>query len=327
VGGENVPVFFAGPSEQFRQGLYDVKFNVPSDLPSGNYPVVITVGGQVSNTVKMLLFQALPTIASVDNAASFLPKGTAAAGSILTIKGAGFGTTDKLGAYPSTQVNGISVTIGGLRAPIFDLIASKGQINVLAPFELPLTGTVPVVVTNSNGASLSFSLRLGFAVPAMFRIVDPSNTSRQNAAAVEANSAWITMPSSMASAIGLPAICTGLNPASFCGQPAKPGDYIQIYTTGLGAATVGGAPGGPSLSTGGVAPADGSKIYTAVFQPSVTIAGVAAEVVFAGMVPGYAGLYQINARIPPTVPDGDDIPIAISTLGSPGDGATIAIKH
>jgi len=328
VGGEPVPVSFAGASyDLWRYGLYAINFTVPSDLPSGLYPVVATVGGQSSNSSNLILSQRLPTIASVDNGASFLPKGITAAGSVLTIRGTGFGSSDKLGIFPSTQANGISVTIGGIRAPIFDLVPSASQLNVLAPFELAEFGTVPVVVTNSFGPSASFPVRLAFAVPALFRINDPSHTSRYNAVAVKSNTAWIAMPVSMAIAIGLPARCSGLDPASYCGEPARQGDYIQIYATGLGTATADGTPQGQRLATGEIAPADGSTIYGRVYTPTVTIGGAPAAVIFSGVAPGYAGLYQINVQIPDSAPDGDDVPITVSILGSASDSATIALKR
>jgi trimeric autotransporter adhesin len=59
----------------------------------------------------------------------------------------------------------------------------------------------------------------------------------------------------------------------------------------------------------------------------VTIGGVNAPVGFSGLAPGFAGLYQVNAQVPPNAPTGDAVPIVISvgTAQSPG-GVTIAVQ-
>jgi minor extracellular serine protease Vpr len=56
----------------------------------------------------------------------------------------------------------------------------------------------------------------------------------------------------------------------------------------------------------------------------VTIGGQVAQVLFSGLAPGYAGLYQVNVQIPSTIAPGDDVPIHISMAGA-SDTATIAI--
>jgi uncharacterized protein (TIGR03437 family) len=43
----------------------------------------------------------------------------------------------------------------------------------------------------------------------------------------------------------------------------------------------------------------------------VTVGGVAAEVLFSGLAPQNAGLYQINIRVPAGAPAGNDVPVAI----------------
>ena len=50
----------------------------------------------------------------------------------------------------------------------------------------------------------------------------------------------------------------------------------------------------------GIAPLDFNS--SAVGDVSVRISGVPAEVTFAGLVPGYVGIYQVNAVFPAGVP-------------------------
>lgn len=183
-----------------------------------------------------------------------------------------------------------------------------------------------VTVQDSGGASQSFSATVVSAAPGMFFFTDPLVPSRRNAVAATANTAWFSMPLSMAASMGLPTNCGALSAANACAQPAHPGDYLQLYVTGLGRATVNGDPNGAVLPTGSVAPASGSPLYQTVLTPSVTIGGQPAAVLFSGVGPGYSGLYQVDVQIPANTPVGDDVPIQI-TSGSITDSATIALAQ
>ncbi len=306
-------------------GAAEVDFVVPQDAPLNLDPLILTIAGFTSNTI-LVPVGPQPDISAVFNGASFRSNGTVAAGSIVSIFGAGFGSTDNLAAFPSTSVNGISAIIGGIQAPIYALAASVGQINVLVPTELAATGTASLTVQSAGGTSLPFSLTLAPAVPGIFFYTDPTLASRRNSVAVAANTAWIAMPTSMAAAMGLPQNCGALGAATICGQPVHAGGYLQIYATGLGKATPNGTPSGPVLSTGTVAPANGSLLYETVATPTVTIGGLNAPVLFSGIAPGYTGLYQVDVQIPAGVATGNDVPLQISMPGSMPDSATIAIQ-
>ena len=49
---------------------------------------------------------------------------------------------------------------------------------------------------------------------------------------------------------------------------------------------------------------------------TVTIGGVAANVVFSGLTPGFSGLYQLNALVPSGTPNGDDVALVFSAGGA-----------
>ena len=327
IGQAEAPILFCGLAPNFV-GTYQVTFSVPGGLAEGNQPVTLKIAGFTSNPVMMAVGKPIPAINRVENGASFGSSGTATAGSFLTIRGLNFGTKDKLGSFPATDLEGVSVTFDGTPAPLSDLIASQGQINLVAPSELPETGTANVQVKTPIGASANFSLRMAPAVPGIFRVQDPSLSTRSNAVAVHANTRWLLVPASMARALGLPTDCaaTGINPASYCAQPATAGDNIQIYATGLGKATPDGAPSGAPLATGATAPADGNPLYLTVQKPVVTIGAVAVEVQFSGITPGLAGMYQINVQVPRGAPTGDDVPLKITMPNGLSDSATIAVR-
>jgi uncharacterized protein (TIGR03437 family) len=92
--------------------------------------------------------------------------------------------------------------------------------------------------------------------------------------------------------------------------PAAPGETIVIYGTGLGAAS-------PALITGQV---PGTSVSLATL-PQVTIGGTAANVAFAGVVPGTAGVYQINLQVPSDAPNGD-LPLIVK-VGTGTSASTV----
>jgi uncharacterized protein (TIGR03437 family) len=211
----------------------------------------------------------------------------------------------------------MSVFFNNKPAILYFVFGSQNQINLVLPSELPETGSVNVNVQNSIGPSAIFTLTMAPTDVGIFLLTDPNNENRRNGAVLTANTAWRVMPAGMAQGLGLPP-CTGLPASALCGQPAAVGDAIQIYFTGGGKAT-------PALASGSVAPADGSVIYKTVLTPTLTIGGVKTQVLFSGIAPGNAGLYQVNAVIPPGVASGDDVPIVL-TFGATSDTATIAVK-
>jgi uncharacterized protein (TIGR03437 family) len=244
---------------------------------------------------------------------------------MISIFGSGFGSADNLSAFPSTSVNNVSVLFDNQPAPIFALAAAEGQINALVPYELASTGTTQLAVSSLGGPSAAVTLNLADAVPGLFFYTDPSLTTRRNAVALLANTAWVAMPVSMATAMKIPHDCSTVPAISTCGQPVHPGDNLQIYLTGLGKATPGGDPKGTPLTTGSTAPADGNPLYRTVATPTVTIGGIPATVAFSGIAPGFTGLYQINVQIPLSVLPGDDVPLAVTMPANTTDSATIAI--
>jgi uncharacterized protein (TIGR03437 family) len=59
----------------------------------------------------------------------------------------------------------------------------------------------------------------------------------------------------------------------------------------------------------------------------VTIGGLPADIEFAGAAPGFAGLVQLNARIPAGVAPGDNVPVVVRIGGvSTQPGTTVAVE-
>jgi uncharacterized protein (TIGR03437 family) len=73
------------------------------------------------------------------------------------------------------------------------------------------------------------------------------------------------------------------------------------------------------VTSGAAAPA--SPLSRTTASVTVTIGGqVAATPSFAGVTPGFAGLYQVNVVVPAGAQPGNQVPVTISVAGKSGPG-------
>jgi uncharacterized protein (TIGR03437 family) len=106
--------------------------------------------------------------------------------------------------------------------------------------------------------------------------------------------------------------------------PATQGALVQFYVNGLGPVTNQPASGDPAPS-GTLA-----QLAQTTTKPVVMIGGQQATVQFAGLAPGFVGLYQVNVYVPTGLTSGNQpITIAIGGKTSPssisGGGTTYNI--
>ncbi len=196
-------------------------------------------------------------VQAVLNGASY--SGNLAPGTWVAIFGTQLASSDASAASVplSPLLNGVSVTFGGIAAPL--LYVSPNQINALIPFEVPLppvTGTVPVVVSAPTGTSPAFNVRLSQDSPGLFT---------QNSAGTGAALAF--------------------NP-SFQPVTALGDSAMILYASGLGQTNP------PASSASGGAPSE--PFNRVVDNLSVFVGETEATVSFAGLAPGFPGIYQLN---------------------------------
>jgi uncharacterized protein (TIGR03437 family) len=101
--------------------------------------------------------------------------------------------------------------------------------------------------------------------------------------------------------------------------PARPGSIVTVYATGLGLTTPVFAPG--ELAASAASP-------TAAVEVMLGDTTVPADhVLYVGVTPGSAGLYQVNLRIPAATVDGEQsIRLRVGSVLSPA-GPFILVRR
>ncbi|MBI4443717.1 MAG: PQQ-dependent sugar dehydrogenase [Acidobacteria bacterium] len=250
-----------------------------------------------SGTVRQVIAGAGPQPAveqaGVVNAASLQP-GPVAPGEIISIFGSEIGPELPAGTRlnSSGQVDTVlaenQVFFDDIPAPLFH--AQNDQINAQVPYTVAGTSGTVVQVLRQGVFSNPVSLEAAEAVPGIF---------------------------TLSGGMGPGAVLNeDLTPNS-ASNPASTGSMVVLYATGEGQTTPGGTDG--KLSD--------FPFPQPLLPVSVTIAGFPASVVFAGSAPNFAGLLQVNARIPVEAPAGDAVPLRLRIgpfAGQPG--VTLAVR-
>ena len=228
------------------------------------------------------------------NAASFAPPtNPVAPQEMVTLFGSNLASGElQATALPlPTTLLGTSVLVNGVPAPLLSVSPTR------------ITMLVPSIATPDFTAYAGFEVLNGGAV-----CPSPAPAGSQCPA-----SRVVTMYTNY-TAPGVFALAqNGFGPAAAvdgsdvvgANNPAKSGDILSLFVTGLGPVSPSLPDGMPSSPTG--QPWNWSDVYNASAL-SVYVDGYASSnLPFAGVVPGYAaGLYQINAQIPSGVSIGDD---------------------
>ncbi len=219
----------------------------------------------------------------VQNAASFAVG--IAPGGLVTVFGAGVtngvnGSITVASPPLPKELAGVSVTMGGISAPVYSVynVAGQQQVSVQAPYELAGQTSTPVVVTANGARSAPVNV---VVLPAQPGII-----------AYGANNA-----------VAVRGIDNSLVTAT---NAAVKGEAVVLYMTGLGVVT-------PAVPTGAAV----ATISQTPVTPSVSLGGVTVQPFFSGVTGGYAGLYQINFFVPANAPSGSlDLFVTMSGVQS-----------
>ena len=225
--------------------------------------VLCALGASASAAPKALSYSAASIVNSADNQTTTLAPNT-----IATIYGTGLAyTTQSLssndvrsGSLPTVLPGtGVRVIVGGIMANIY--YVSPRQINFLVPASLrPSASTVQVILDSTSGPEVPVTIAA--YAPALFQF------DAQSVIAARPDGSLVTADA-----------------------PAGAGDIVLLYATGLGQTV-------PAAEYAQV-PKQAAILKEQAFQ--IWLGGAAVDgtnIFYAGLAPGFAGLYQINLKIP-----------------------------
>jgi len=238
-------------------------------------------------------------IGGVVTASAFGEFPAAAPGTFIEIYGlnlapdTAYWSNDFVGNRAPTSLEGTSVTIGG--QPAFISYVNSDQVNALVPSNVG-PGSQQLTVTTWAGTSASYSLTVNAVQPGLLAPGSFTIGGKQFVAAL------------------FPDFQTWVAPAGaiqgVTSRPARPGETIVLYGVGFGPVT----PETPA----GVLPSQQTNLNLPL---QISIGQTPAAVVYKGLAPGEAGLYQFNIVVP-NVASGDAVPLTF-TLGGASGGQTL----
>lgn len=208
--------------------------------------------------------------------ATFDPTKKVSPGTIISLFGdqLSFGF-EQAGEVPlPREMAGTRVLVNGVEAPLF--FVSFGQVNLQVPFETP-AGTVRIQVVRDGMTGNEITVEVDTRSAGIFRLNIGEYGAIRNA--TQGN---FPLPVEIGQRLGIAT------------APARPGDVLEIFASGLG-------PVAPNVATGEAAP--GGPLAEAVDKPIVNFGRLAfgplADPLFVGFTPGFVGLFQVNVVVPP----------------------------
>jgi uncharacterized protein (TIGR03437 family) len=234
------------------------------------------------------------------NAANYTPiTNSYAPGELVSLFG-NFGVTPQSNPLPPfpTELGGVQVFVNGREAPI--TYVSSSQINLQMPFEVSgdYFATFQASVNGSN--SNTVTVYVDNSAPGIFALAEngigPGSILHANYSEVSATS------------------------------PAVSGETVLLYMTGLGNVT-------PAVADGGAAPSSPLSYSDefgigeiSVFLNDTVNPLAPANVTFAGLAPGWAGLDQVNFTLPEIGLENGNVYIQFRTGEAINEIATISVS-
>jgi uncharacterized protein (TIGR03437 family) len=329
VGVRGIPVSFAVTS-----GSATLTATTATTDSTGLAGVGVTLGNTAGAVVVTATLAGLPPVLFHLTAAVGVPLPTFTAGGVVgaggsipavtqistgglaTIFGSNFapaGTSrpvqadDLVNGILPTTLAGVCVQVGG--QPAYLTFVNPTQINIQVP-AVPAADKVVIVVTINCGTANALQ-----SVP----VTVPT------AAATPEFLFWLKTANGKNPVIAINAVtfgyvgATGLIPG-LTFAPAKPGDILTIYGVSFGPTNPAVAPGASSAT---IAPASN----TPTVQLGTTTLTLNSGLLYAGISPGTAGLYQVNIQVPAGLADGDyPIVLNLGSFSTPA-GAYLTVKN
>jgi uncharacterized protein (TIGR03437 family) len=237
--------------------------------PSSSAAAVRQIPTDATSDVRGFLNIYAPRFLSVNGVGSAAGVGAPTPGSLFSAYGANLAVDELVQAriFPlPTSLNGGSLMVNGQAVPL--LAVTPWQINAQLP-QWVAAGTATFQVRDANGATVS-------PVGVTIESVAPVNFSYP----FVQGRLYYSQAAAYHAGTGVPADMD---------HPVSAGEAIEIYGLGLGVTE-------PFVEAGLASPS--SPPARAVQTPRLQIGGRDAAITFAGLAPGFAGVYQVNAVVP-----------------------------
>jgi uncharacterized protein (TIGR03437 family) len=193
----------------------------------------------------------------------------------------------------TNTLGGTTVTIAGRALPL--LFAGTNQVNAMIPYDLPINATHQLIVQRGTAISIPQPVSVLSSQSGVFT----KDLTGQGAG------------------ILVKVAADGTQSIVSTDNPAHAYDAVVIYCAGLGDVD-------PRQIAG--QQATFAPLSQTLDPVKVTIGGVDAPVFFAGVTPGFTGLYQVNAFVPTGVTPGDNVSLVITQAGRPGPPVSISVR-
>jgi uncharacterized protein (TIGR03437 family) len=200
---------------------------------------------------------AVPHVDRVVNSADY--SSPVAPNGLVTIFGSNLNSVSQAFSGGTSNAPDSCIQVNGVSVPV--LFVSPTQVNA----QLPPVDTGTLRLATPGGVVDNIPLNISATAPAIFRITVPGLADPVPAIIRDKNNQVVTLS-----------------------NPIHRGDVLVIYATGLGHTN-------PDLPAGTPAPAD--TLAGVRVAPTITIGGLPAEVLYAGLTPGQVGVYQINVKV------------------------------
>ena len=294
-----------------RYPRFDLLFANPQAefaIPA-NYPLAVTLDAfgnlLIADATNRVAFY-YPSLDKIVNAASFLtrPLSPGLIASLFPTTGAKFGPdTAAYPGYPTPRtLADLQVLFNGTPAPLY--YVSPTQINFQVPYSAPTSGTADIQVVQASTGLLyaAGTATMATATPG-FLTYNGSGSGQ----VLAQNDDQITLNTNNA--------------------PIARSKVLPVYGLGFGQI--------PASQPDDTPPTAAVKMN---IQPQVVVGTsllTPAQILYAGLTPGYVGLFQLNILIPDTVPPGNNIALVMSVDSVPSNqsssgariSTTIAVKQ
>ncbi len=260
----DVPMPIAGAAPATLPGVWKVRGSLNGQTLFELTFTIVAAGGGPQPAISGL-------VSAADYSAGLAP------GAMMAIFGSELAAELSVGSTMPlpTELNGVRVEVidGGVSRWAALFFISPGQINAQMPFGI--TGsTVQVRVMRGASASAAVTVAMAARAPRLFT----RDMSGVGETILVHAADWTLVTAD---------------------SPAVPGEYVILYLTGLGEVTPAaqtGAPGGDNATWG--------PLNYCSYSVTVTVEGKPGTVVFAGLAPGFVGLYQVNWQVPAGLAEG-----------------------